>query len=118
MRLLLNENFPDPSVTILRAAAFDILSIRKSHSGMVDAEVLALAVREERWLITFDRDYGELLFGRGHEAPPAVLLFRVRSYKPHEPAEWVQKLVCDETLCLGRFIVFDGETLRSRPFLR
>ncbi len=118
VRLLLNENFPAPSVTILRAAIFDILSISEVHAGMTDSEVLALAVREQRWLVTFDRDYGELLFARGHEAPPAVLLLRVRSYRPHEPAEWIQQLARDEESCLGRFTVFDGETLRSRPFLK
>lgn len=118
VRLLLNENFPAPSVTILRAAAFDILSTREAHTGMADPEVLALAVRDQRWLVTFDRDYGELLFARGYDVSPAALLLRVRSYQPHEPAEWVQLLAGDEASYLVRFTVFNGETLRSRPFLR
>lgn len=117
IRLLLNENFPTPSVPLLRDAGFDVLAIAESLAGMADADVLALAVRERRWLITFDRDYGELLFARSHPAPPAVILLRVPSYRPTEPAQWIIKLAHNGQDCIGRFIVFDGSTIRSRPLL-
>ena len=84
---------------------------------MKDVEVLAIAVNEKRWLITFDRDYGELLFARRFPPPPAVILFRVPSYRPEEPADWVINLIKQPQECLGRFTVFDGETIRSRPLL-
>ena len=61
MRWLVNENFPAPSVAVLRASGHDVLYIADSHAGDDDADVLALAREEGRWLVTFDRDYGELL---------------------------------------------------------
>lgn len=76
MRLLVNENFPAPSVTGLREAGWDVLSVSETHPGMDDAGVLSWAARENRWLVTFDRDYGELLFARGLQPPAAVILFR------------------------------------------
>lgn len=102
LRLLLNENFPAPSVAILRHAGFDLLSVAESHASIDDVDVLALAVREQRCIVTFDRDYGELL---------------VASYRPEEPAEWVMRLAADEKECLGRFTVLDGNGIRSRPLL-
>ena len=64
VRWLVNENFPAPSVAVLRALGHDVLSIAESHSGDDDTEVLALAWEERRWLMTFDRDYGELSMPR------------------------------------------------------
>ena len=117
LRLLLNENFPAPSVAILRQAGFDLISIAESHASIDDMEVLALAVREQRCIVTVDRDYGELLFARRCPAPPAVILLRLVSYRPEEPAQWVKELVADEKECLGRFTVLDDGGIRSRPLL-
>lgn len=118
IRLLLNENFPAPSVALLREAGFDVLSIAESFAGIKDEDVLSLAVREQRWLVTFDRDYGDLIFLRGHPTPPAVILLRVATYRPTEPAAWIIELSRSVQNCLGKFTVFDGSTIRSRPLLR
>lgn len=116
--LLLNENIPAPTIHRLRAAGLDILDIAGACPGMDDVDVLGWAVRERRWLITFDRDYGELLYARRLPAPPAVILFRVESYRPDEPADWVMEILRNESEYFGRFTVFNGTTSRSRPFLR
>ena len=118
VKLLVNENFPAPSVTVLRAAGYDVVYIAETSPGIDDGEVLLRATRELRWLVTFDRDYGELLFARRLIAPPAVILLRVRSYRPDDPALWVMQLTRDAGAYLGKFIVFDGDTIRSRPLLR
>lgn len=118
IRLLLNENFPAPSVALLRESGFDVLSIAESLAGTKDEDVLSLAVREQRWLVTFDRDYGDLLFAHGYPSPPAVILLRVPSYRPTEPAAWIVALSRNAQDCLGRFTVFNGSTVRSRPLLR
>lgn len=88
VRWLVNENFPAPSVAIMRASGHDVLSNAESHSGDDDIEALALARKEGRRLVTFDQDYGELLFARHYAPPPAVILLRVPSYRHEEPAGW------------------------------
>jgi predicted nuclease of predicted toxin-antitoxin system len=80
IRLLANENFPVPSVVALRDAGHDVLAIAETQRGMTDREVLSLAVSEGRCLATFDRDYGDLIFAKGLPSPPALVLFRLRSY--------------------------------------
>ena len=114
---LVNENFPAPSVAAMRASWHDVLSISESDSGVDDAVVLALAREKDRWLVTFDRDYGELLFARNHAPPPAVILLRVVSYRPDEPAAWLERLLREPEGLAGKFTVFTGSTVRSRPLL-
>ncbi len=114
---LLNENIPAPAVARLRATGWDVLSIAESHASIDDRSVLALASAEQRWLATFDRDYGELIFRRRLPAPPVTLLFRVPSYRPEEPAEWIERLYAAGQLQPGLFHIFDGETIRRRPTL-
>jgi len=118
VRWLVNENFPAPSVAVMRASGHDVLSIAESHAGNDDINVLALAREQDRWLVTFDRDYGELLFARNHAPPPAVILLRVPSYRPDEPATWLEHLLHESDSLLGRFTVFTGKTVRSRPLLQ
>ena len=118
VRWLTNENFPAPSIAVLRASGHDVLSIAESHAGDGDVNVLALAREEGRWLVTFDRDYGELLFARDYAPPPAVILLRVPSYRPEEPAAWLEHLLREPENLVGKFTVFTGKTVRSRPLLQ
>lgn len=113
--LLVNENFPAPATAALRAAGLDVLAIGECCSGWDDARVMSLAVESQRWLITFDRDYGDLIYLRGLPPPPAVILLRVPTYRPDEPAQWVSSMTEDAEAHIGKFAVFDGRTLRIRP---
>ena len=117
LRILVNENFPAPSIPPLRDEGLNVLAISESCSGMKDSQVLELAVAEQRWLITFDRDYGELVFARRLPAPPAVILLRVESYRPAEPSDWLLRMFRDADEYLGKFVAFDGQTSRIRPLL-
>ena len=63
MRLLANENFPGAAVTALEAAGHDVVWVRTAAPGTTDRDVLAWAAREERVLLTFDKDFGELARG-------------------------------------------------------
>lgn len=113
--LLLNENFPAPATAALRAAGLDVVAASECCSGWDDVRVMSLTVEEQRWLITFDGDYGELVFSRGLPPPPAVILLRSPSYRTTEPAHWVIRMVEDAEAHAGKFVVFDGVTFRSRP---
>ncbi|MEO8384608.1 MAG: DUF5615 family PIN-like protein [Betaproteobacteria bacterium] len=95
-----------------------MLAISERHSGIGDAEVMALARTEHRWFATFDLDFGELIFAKGLAPPPAVLLLRLQRYRPEEPARWVIEWVEQASIHAGMFTVFDGKTMRSRPLSR
>ena len=62
MRFLANENFPLPSVRLLREAGHDVVSISEETPGITDSQVLSRAVSEQRIILTFDRDYGVMIY--------------------------------------------------------
>jgi hypothetical protein len=53
MRFLADENIPGDAVTELETAGHDIVWVRTVAPGSKDEDVLALAVREERIILTF-----------------------------------------------------------------
>jgi predicted nuclease of predicted toxin-antitoxin system len=73
MRFLANENFPLPSVRLLRQAGYDLASVIEDSPGIEDAQVLSRAADEQRVILTFDRDYGELIYRLRLPSPTGVL---------------------------------------------
>jgi uncharacterized protein with PIN domain len=53
VRFLANENFPLPSVRLLRQAGYDVASMTEDSPGMEDPEVLTRATDEQRVILTF-----------------------------------------------------------------
>lgn len=62
MRFLLDESADARIARHLRSLGHDVTTIAADHAASLeDREVLAIAHREERILITDDRDFGELV---------------------------------------------------------
>ena len=115
MRLLADENVPLPSVDALRAAGYDVASIARESPGLSDPAVLTRALAEDRIIVTFDRDFGELIFARGEAGRPGVILLRFVPASPTEPADLVSELLDRPGLALaGYFTVVDREHIRQR----
>lgn len=114
-RLLANENFPTPSVAYLRERGYDVFSVAEAAAGLTDREVLELALAEGRWILTFDRDYGELVFSKGLPTPPAVIYLRLASYRPEEPGRLLGSILDRQPDLAGCFVVVEDDGLRKRP---
>jgi predicted nuclease of predicted toxin-antitoxin system len=65
VRLCANENLPEACIAESRRSGHDVLWIREAAPGSPDTAVLSRAQSEERLLITFDKDFGDLVFHRG-----------------------------------------------------
>ena len=116
MRFLANENFPLLSVRILRDTGLDITSIMEDSPGIKAPEVLARAVQENRIILTFDRDYGELIFRRFSPKPIGVIYFRYQPLTPEEPAQHLISLLDEKNLVIEKmFTVVERNKLRQRP---
>lgn len=112
--LLVNENFPAPALRSLRAAGFDVLAVAEDMPGATDRVVLERARALGRWLVTFDRDYGELVFLHELTPPPAIIFIRQEPIPPDAPAEWLKNLLSDPELESGYFITLGSATIRRR----
>lgn len=117
-RLLLDANFPAPAARRLREAGLDVVEGARECQAWPDERILARAVAEARWLVTFDRDYGDLVFKRHLPAPPVIVLLREPNYRPAEPAEWLLPLFEDADEQLGRFLVVSRDKVRWRALLQ
>jgi len=90
-RLFADENFPAPSILILREAGHDVQSVAEAAASTADLDVLAMAVAQQRWIVTFDRDFGELIFFDADWRPhPACCISGcVTTYRKHPAPCWL-----------------------------
>jgi predicted nuclease of predicted toxin-antitoxin system len=116
MRFLANENFPLPSVRLLRQAGYNVASVTEDSPGIEDTEVLTRAADEQRVILTFDRDYGELIYRLRMPSPTGVIYLRFRPHTPEEPAVLLLNLLQTEELQFERqFTVVERDQIRQRP---
>ena len=115
MRFLADENFPLPSVFELRKDNHDVAAVIQDSPGVSDRSILARAVREGRVVLTFDRDFGELVFRLKLAPPPGIVYFRFEPTSPTEPAEYLLGLLQEGLLLEKKFTVLDVRQVRQRP---
>jgi predicted nuclease of predicted toxin-antitoxin system len=116
VRLLANENFPLPSVTAIAEQGHDVLSISIQSPGITDEKVLARAHADNRILITFDRDYGMLVYFRQLPCPPGIIYLRLRPRSPVEAADLVLPVLkLGKDFLHGHFVVLERDACRRRP---
>jgi predicted nuclease of predicted toxin-antitoxin system len=113
-RVLANENIPFPAIRLLRERGVDVAAIAESMPGATDDQVMALARDEGRILLTFDRDYGELVFSRGHAPPPAILYLRQEPFAARRAGELVLELLAQSDGIMGFFVVVSEQSIRRR----
>ncbi len=115
LRFLANENFPLSSVKALRALGWDILSISECSPGISDLQVIQLACEQARIIITFDADYGELIFHRNVAAPPAIIYLRFTPLSGEEGGKIIAELISQfGQAIVGYFCTVDRTMVRRR----
>lgn len=77
LKLLLDENIGKRVVAVLRDGGYDVTSILEGAPGSTDTEVLKQTRKENRIVVTLDRDFGALVF-RDSEAHVGVLYLRLQ----------------------------------------
>lgn len=117
MKFLANENFPLRSTQYLEKLGIDIRAIGIDCPSISDREVMEIAIRENRTILTFDRDYGELIFRYNYKPQAGVLYFRFKRFKPEFPAEYLIGLLENGKIAFeGMFTVVDEELIRQRKY--
>ena len=114
MKLPADENFPRLAVEVLRDAGFDVVWSGDSHAGASDRYVLQLCSAENRTLLTFDKDFGELAFKAALPASCGILLFRITPQDPVEIAPLVLAAVRSRPDWVGYFGVVTRRNIRIR----
>lgn len=114
MRFLANENIASATVDALRARGGEVVWVKQQMRGASDEEVLECARREERVLLTFDKDFGELAFRKGLPATCGIVLFRLKMPKGIADAAAIADRVATRDDWKGRFSVVEPTRIRWR----
>ena len=101
-------------MALLRSRGHDVLWIHQSHPGLGDDSVLEKALTESRLLITFDKDFGELVFHKGAKASCGIVLFRVSMPSPGKAAQKVVTSLESRSDWQNQFSVVEDAMVRMR----
>ena len=115
MKILADENIPKLVVIALRERGHDVAWGSEGSRGVRDTEVLARSVTEQRLLITFDKDFGELVWKYGQKASCGVLLFRIGLLSPEDAAQTIVNIIEGRDDWQGHFSVVDDTQIRMIP---
>lgn len=114
MHLLADENFPFDAVEALRHNGHDVVWVRTDAPGINDETVLAWAVAENRLLVTFDKDFGELAFHYGLPATSGIILFRLTPNPIKVLVSIIVRTINQDIEWVGHFSVVDNRRIRMR----
>jgi predicted nuclease of predicted toxin-antitoxin system len=115
LQILANENVPEPVVAELRRRGHDVAWIAEIMRGAGDHEVLALAQRQSRLVVTYDKDFGELAFSAHLPARCGVVLLRLSGSSPAvDNARAVEALGSPHEWA-GHFTIVEDDRIRCRP---
>ncbi len=115
-RFLANENAPREAVVAARTAGFDVGWMVELQPGANDEMVLRLAQQDHRVLITFDKDFGELVFRRGLAGSRGVIiLLRPRLRSPEFVSAFIVKVLSQPVDWTSHFTVAREGSIRVIP---
>jgi predicted nuclease of predicted toxin-antitoxin system len=115
VRLLANENFPGEAVAALSRRGHDVAWVLNDSPGITDAAVLARAQADDRVLLPFDKDFGELAFRSGLPATSGVILFRISAPSPAQVIRVILAALESRTDWAGHFAVIEDDQIRLTP---
>ncbi len=66
---------------------------RSQTTIITDRQILEIAQREQPTILTFDRDYGELIFKYGIKPPAGIIYLRLEQFDSVEPAKFIDHII-------------------------
>lgn len=83
MRWLVDECVSAALVVALRDAGHDVAYVAEDAPSTNDSDLLEVALRDKRLLLTDDKDFGELVFGATVQRSFGVVLMRIPDQDAH-----------------------------------
>jgi predicted nuclease of predicted toxin-antitoxin system len=114
-KFLANENVPAVAVDAARRAGHDLDWIRDLHPGASDHDVLRESLSQQRVLVTFDKDFGNLVFHASKKASWGIILLRPRLFSPAYLAQFLVSVLAQPIEWHGHFAVAQEKRLRVLP---
>ena len=114
MRFLIDESADARVAGYLRSLGHDVALVAVDYApSLDDADVLARAVRDQRILITFDRDFGELVFSE-QQPHAGVLYFRLGPIDLQVELDRLDHVLTEYAGEMNAFLTITRQTVRIR----
>lgn len=114
MKFFADENMPREIIEWLRMSGHDVIYAAETDPGVADTAWLNFAERDERILLTADKDFGELIF-RDKMNTHGVILLRLFHLTVQDVLARVQSVwSVIESRLQGHFVVVTERRVRSR----
>ncbi len=110
LKFLIDESVGRKVSIFMRERGFDVKYVGDENQEASDKEVLDLAQKEKRILITSDKDFGEFLF-RLNEPSHGVILLRLKKDIPSERQKYITKIIemFSQRIELSFIVVTEGK---------
>lgn len=117
MKFLANENVPFSSIIYLKSKGHDIKAIGIDDPSISDEQVMNIAINENRTIITYDSDYGELIFRYNYKPKAGVIFIRVQPIEPLETAKIIEDLLSKRNISFEHTLtVIDTNSIRQKKY--
>lgn len=114
MRFLVDECCPRAVADALRAAGHDVVYVAEAQASASDANVVALALAEDRIIVTQDYDFGEMAV-RERKFGAGVLLIACQTLPIAERAARVAEVATSAAdQILGSLVIVEARRVRRR----
>lgn len=114
MKFLADENFPALCVQKLREAGLDVKWVRTDFQGIDDVTVLSKATEEARTILTFDKDFGDMVFRDKLPFPFGIILVRLNIFEIHSTSDFLTQVICSRQDWYLHFSVIETDKIRIR----
>ena len=114
LRFLADESCDYNIVRALRAADFDVVAMSDLTTRSVDSLLIEKAYREQRILLTEDKDFGWLVFVSAADSAGVILIRYPGNARDLLPHAILQLIRDKEKLLPGSFVVVQPGYIRIR----
>lgn len=78
---------------------------------------MQISIQEERTILTFDRDYSELIFKHKYKPQNGVIYFRLSEFEPDEPGRILELVLNSTHFTPGNALtVIDKNSVRQKKY--
>jgi predicted nuclease of predicted toxin-antitoxin system len=113
VRFLADENIPRKVVDRISEKGYDVLWIKKIAPKSSDDCILSMAEASGRIILTFDRDFGQLVYEKKLLTTQGIIYFRLDGLSPSQMAEAVIDVLGSDTIFSGYFTVVTKTKVRQ-----
>lgn len=112
MRFLADESCDFAVVRALRTAGHDVVAVAEVALGAPDETVIDLALREQRVLLTEDKDFGRIVFASAKSNPGVIFIRFPASARGSLPQMVLDLLGKYSDRLANRFVVLQPSRVR------